>query len=561
MIATPHPVYPSPEILAKLPDHQLLVQIGAKQVMMTREKLAEFIAQRELTIQKSQTDPLRYGYEPPIWKRADQERAKLRAKYSIGVIYEWNMGGNRASKSERAAKRIVEKMLEKPNARVWCLTSTEASSRENQQPLIYKYLPPELKNETGKLRKGITTKIVYNSAGGFSENVLVLPNGSKCTFKFYSMDVRQVEGAELDAAWADELVTPDWIQAVEYRLLTRNGIFHITFTPVEGWTATVGMALSGAKTLEEEEVELLPLSKGGFDKVPRVQQLANPRSICVYFHTKDNPFGNYEAMKGLLEGQTRDKIKERAYGVATKACTARFPKFREKVHVVAAGMVPKDGTRYHVVDPCSGRNWFMIWALVDIRDRIFIYREWPCVSRYIEGVGFPDAWAIPSRKADGDRGDAQKSFGWGLQRYKQEIDRCEGVGGANSETIFERIMDSRYANSSTMGREIQRTVLEECVDVGLDFIPAPGEHINEGVDLINNLLDWDDSKPIDSTNEPQLFISEECTNVIYSLKEWTGADGKEGASKDPIDVLRYLVLSDVENLENDCLLPKPGGYY
>lgn len=561
MIVTPHPVYPSPEVLAKFPDHQLLVQIGVKQVMMTSDKLAEFITQRELTIQKSQTDPLRYGYEPPIWKKADEERTKLRAKYPVGVIYEWNMGGNRASKSERAAKRIVQLMLNKPNAEVWCLTSTEQHSRGTQQRFIYKYLPPELKNETGKLRRGITTKIVYNITGGFSENVFALPNGSKCIFKFYSMDVGGVEGAELDSVWADELITPDWIEAIRHRLTTRNGIFHITFTPVEGWTATVAMALANAKTLEDEEAELLPSAIGGFERVPRVQQLTNPRAICIYFHTKDNPFGNYESVKMELEGGPRDKIKERMYGVATKACTARFPKFREKVHVVAAEMIPKEGTRYHVVDPCSGRNWFMIWALVDVRSRIFVYREWPCVSRYIEGVGFPDPWAIPSRKADGDRGDAQKSFGWGLQRYKQEIDRCEGEGGANPEIIFERIMDSRYANSSTMGREIQRTVLEECEEVGLDFIPAPGEHISEGVDLINNLLDWDDGKPIDATNEPKLFVSAECSNVIYSLKEWTGADGKEGASKDPIDVLRYLVLSDVRYLENGCLLPKPGGYY
>jgi hypothetical protein len=34
------------------------------------------------------------------------------------------------------------------------------------------------------------------------------------------------------------------------------------------------------------------------------------------------------------------------------------------------------------------------------------------------------------------------------------------------------------------------------------------------------------------------------------LKEWTGQDGQKGASKDPIDCLRYLAVMNPE-FEND----------
>ena len=63
-------------------------------------------------------------------------------------------------------------------------------------------------------------------------------------------------------------------------------------------------------------------------------------------------------------------------------------------------------------------------------------------------------------------------------------------------------------------------------------------------------------------NEPRLFISSECVNSIYALKEWTGADGRKGALKDVIDVLRYAVLADLIYAEGDILRPTaPRGSY
>jgi hypothetical protein len=506
------------------------------------------------------TDPLRYGIEPVSWARADAERYRLREKYPVGVIEEWNLGGNRAGKSERAAKRIVELMIEKDFAKVWCLQSTEASSIENQQGLIYKYLPPEYRSETGKLRQGTTTKINYSVSGGFTENKLVLPNGSMCVFKFYSMDVKSVEGAELDCAWADELVTPDWLEALRYRLLTRNGLLHVTFTPVAGYTPTVASILNGAVTTEEAAGELLPKVTGdGCEMVPLIQQPLARNASIIYFHTQENPFGNYPSLKVVLEGKNRETILCRAYGVATRSRVSRFPRFRDDVHVVDANRVPTEGTNFQIVDPCSGRNWFMIWVRVDIRGRLTVYREWPPVDRYITGVGVVGPWAVPSaNKSDGDPGDAQKTFGWGLQEYKEEIERLE-VG----EVITERFMDSRYANSATLAKTGTTTLLEECSEIGMEFLATSGEQIDEGVDLINNLLAYDPDKPIGPDNEPRLYVSRDCVNVIYALKEWTGADGRKGALKDIVDVLRYAVLADLQYLEGDILRPAqhPGGCY
>jgi len=559
MAPTEHPVHVAPEILEVMGDGNLRVQVLGEMRVMPLASYATFFAERENLLAKEREDPLRYGYEPEVWRLADRERERLREKFPVGVIEEIDLGGNRASKSERAAKRIIQLMMEKAGARVWCLQSTERSSIENQQSLLWKYLPAEYRTSTGKLKGGVTTKITYSQAGGFTESVFVMPNGSQCVFKYYSMDVKNIEGAELDCAWADELVTPEWLEALRYRLLTRNGVLHVTFTPVDGYTPTVAEYLNGAVTLEEVPAELLISGKTGKpEMVPRVQQPVRENARLIYFHTADNAFGNYESMKVVLAKANRETILCRAYGVPVRSRVARFPKFRDGVHVVRAENVPKDGTNYHIVDPCSGRNWFMIWVRVDVRGRLFVYREWPCPKRYIEGVGYPGPWAVPSGKMqDGERGDGQKPFGFGLTRYKEEIEREEA-----GEKIEARFMDSRFANSSTMGKEMVTTLLEECGEVGMDFIPAPGEHIDEGIDLINSLLDYNGDEEVSATNEPKLFVSEECPNLIYAMKEWTGQDGRHGATKDCIDVLRYATLAGLEYLEGETMMARGlwGGY-
>lgn len=300
----------------------------------------------------------------------------------------------------------------------------------------------------------------------------------------------------------------------------------------------------------------------GFEKVPRVQQPLRRTGRIVYFHTADNPFGNYEGMKSQLEGANRDTILMRAYGVATKAWAGRFPKFTSRVHVIPDSRVPKEGTRYHLVDPCSGRNWFMGWCIVDTRGRITIYREWPCPNRYIEGVGYSGPWAVPSgKKADGQPGDAQTAFGFGLLRYKTEILALEGWkpgdGGEfkrvpeKTEEIEERFMDSRFANARILSARTEPlTLIEEMEELDMDFQETPPMKgtVDEGVDLVNDLLDYDAGKPVDSTNEPRLFIAESCENTIYAMHEWTGKDGQKGATKDPVDIVRWIAGIDLEYL-------------
>ena len=563
---TQNPVIPLIEVEGRLADGRFVVRYQGQKVAATEAQLLAIHREREEQIARMVEDPWRYGWLNPAWERADAAYAELREKFRKGVTELLILGGNRSGKSRYFARKAMQHLVNTPGAKVWCLQSTEAASIQNQQPYLWEYLPKEWKpSASGKLKKGAVANITYSQKGGFTENSFVLPNGSQCWFKFYSMDVSSIEGAELNFCWADELVTPLWLEALRFRLLTRDGELGIGFTPVEGYTTTVKEYLDGAKTLEECDAPLLPRYRDGnligLEQVPRIQQCTREKARVVYFHTSDNPYGNPEAMETELRGSNRERILMRAYGVPTKARMSMFPKFRDTVHVVPADKVPGDGTVFHFVDPGEGKTWAMLWIRYTPDGRCWIYREWPDQFDYIEGVGYPGAWAEADGKLqDGRPGPAQKACaGFGFEDYKRIIDAAEKADAAEPA---ERWMDSRYGNTPTMTQEGVRTLIEQCSDrIGLDFRATSGQAIVEGVTLINDWLAYNEDAPVDALNSPRLYISERCQNLIYALKTWTGADGKKGATKDWIDILRYITLSGVGYEDPAMLRARPGGCY
>ena len=522
-------------------DPELLQKLGP-------DKGWEYLKTREELIARESADPFRYGYVPPVWKRASE----LLEKHREILI----MGGNRSGKTEWAARECIKVMYEKPGAIVWSFTTTAPVSIETSQPRIWKYIPPEWKNA----RKGQVTNITYSVKGGFTEQRLVAPNSSQLVFRNYAQDLSTIEGGSVDFAHCDELCPLEVLETLRFRLVDRNGKLAVTFTPIQGWSPTVAEYLNGARTTLDADAELLPIKDGNgnvssYEKVP-LEQMSTKNRPILYFHTRLNPWAGWERMKTELKRETKERILCRAYGVPTKAMAGRFPLFNERVHVIRHADVPQ-GTKYHWVDPASGRNWFMLWTVHDVAGRIVVYREWPSQQDYIPGVGYAGEWALPDgSKLDGKIGPAQQDFGFGLERYKEEILRVEG-----GEEIFERAMDSRFGNSQTLAREHPTTLIEEMSDLGMNFMAAPGDSIDEGIAMVNSALHYNPEQPVDALNQPKLYISENCKNLIYALQTYTGADGKKGATKDPIDVLKFVVLSNACNIEGDTLRSRGGGAY
>jgi hypothetical protein len=124
------------------------------------------------------------------------------------------------------------------------------------------------------------------------------------------------------------------------------------------------------------------------------------------------------------------------------------------------------------------------------------------------------------------------------------------------ELVLERWMDSRFGNTPTNAADAATTLLEECAALGMPFSPAPNDTLEEGISLINSMLDFDLEKGVG----PTLFISSECRALIFALKVWTGKDDKTGASKDPIDCLRWVAVAGLEDAGSELTLVRPLAY-
>jgi hypothetical protein len=602
-------------------------------------------------IDAEKNDPLRYGWEPPIWKVCDAllgfdfcEGAFRRA---IKKRFDWTweewaeamrqhlgflqpvvmlliLGANRSSKSEYSAKRGQLVLTDKPNSSVCAFHMSDKRSIKNQQPLFWKYMPPEYRTQ----RAGVDEYIKYKRKTGFSEGGFINAVGSECMFSNYSQDrTTAIEGREDDLVLPDELIPADWVDTLLYRLTTRGGKGIITFTPVKGYTPTVKMFSDSATVTKESIGYMLPKDGGDpdnaraigltqeeyeellragiekrpakvphsrpedccawlegetgqmdappgrlFEMVPRVMKCVDPQLGVVYFHGSDNPYGNPKNVIKTAQKKGAIEIRIRVYGKAERSVSGIFPKFSLKVHRIRAKDIPKEGTNYMFMDPAADRNFFMSWLRATSGKKVYVYREWPGTDS-IPGIGVPDPWAVPSGKKeginDGSRGRGAESFGFGLLRYKFEIARLEQWAAYGkwllgsdaeyplneeleiwdeldgAEEIMEaRYVDSRAASNPRVENDRPVTMYQDLLDIGMDFMLAPGAQINDGVEKINTALDYDEDEDLSFLNEPTLYVSDECPNTLYALENWMNVDGQHGACKDPIDNLRYYFTAE-----------------
>ena len=530
---TPHPVLVTPTV----DDIRALVQKYGE------AKTSEILTLREDKILAEKLDPYRHGFDLWHWKEADE---LLKAKQEVLIL-----GGNRASKTEWAAKRVVQTLINLKDARVWCLHTTNQSSVQMQQSVVYKYLPSEFK----ELKKNRIQNVQYTQKNGFSDNTFILPNKSQCFFMNYAQKRDVIEGGEVDLIWCDELVPLDWVETLRYRIVTRGGKLILTFTPVTGYSPVVKEYVSGCKFTETRPAELLSehINVQGVPRghMPFKADCMNKNSSVMWFHSQLNPYSSWEKMTKTLQGKKPYEIKIRAYGWADNVAGNQFPRFNPDINVVKPENIPAEGTNYMVVDPAGSRNWFMLWARVSPNGDIYVYREWPDES---EGE-----WAVPSSEPDGKMGTAQRNgAGRSLSEYKSLILDLE-----DGEEISERYIDPRAGGTKAVTDD-GGTTLIEMLDDGenpMHFTPAAGVRIEQGVAMINDGFAYDYTQELSPLNKPKLYISEDCVNLVYCVKEWTGQDGDKGATKDPIDCLRYLMVMNPEYTDDTTMSGYGGGSY
>jgi hypothetical protein len=515
------------------------------------EQLARLAPERERLIQASLPeggDPYRHGFELSHWKDADQLRETM-------IYFLIILGGNRSAKTEYCGKRLVQDVVRVPRTLAVCLSEDIDASIKNQQSLVWKYLPVELKRLRGVRDRNRVFKINYSDQDGFTDRIVTLPNRSQIYFKTYNEKPEEVEGWMFGAdnqlvigGWADENLRTNWLNMFHRRFRFRPAQMLWSYTPIKGMTDAIRLAVGDEpRVLESRPAELLAETENvpGCPRghMPYITASRMEKSRTIYFHSILNPFGTlvktpeggaryrsyYEGVKESCVGKSRAWTMRIAYGYTKDAIARPIPNFGWW-NIIPQNRLPKLRTNYHYLDPAGARNYAMLWAAVAPGNpaAYYIYRDWPDEPNYGE-------WAVPTERAlapdsrlgwDGDPGPAQNSLGWGITRYKQEILDLETVKFPNDpdpyraalwaavqalpleerplarEAVLERAIDSRAAETPLAEREGTTNLLQlfeqedrdatgTIVAPGLTLRQTSGARRQTGLNILNGWIDDD----------------------------------------------------------------------
>ena len=254
-------------------------------------------------------------------------------------------------------------------------------------------------------------------------------------------------------------------------------------------------------------------------------------------------------MKSQLEGEKRDVILCRAYGVPTKQSRTVMPSFGDKNIIKRDDLPNFDEANWVMsIDPAGAKPWSMVLFAIDPHGVAWAVREFPDF----------DTWGgwIDLTKEKISAGEAAQPNGYGLRDYAEEIHRMESI--CDGEVI--RIIDPRLGAASYQKAEGSSNIIDDLADEDIIVQPAEALDIETGLQAINNLLAWDRSEPMSFDNRPSLMISDECQNLIASMQAYEVGDLKHPA-KDFVDCVRMFAVGNFEYFsEEDMQSTGTGGY-
>lgn len=334
-------------------------------------------------------------------------------------------------------------------------------------------------------------RAVRNSQGFISK--LIGVKGSRLDIITHEMDPMSAEGWQGDWFHMDEPCPRELFVASLRGLIRRAGRWWLSCTPLtEPWM---------------------------YDEI-----YTNPKHFCVNVDIRDNPHLSQEQIQVFEDSLTEDEKEARIHGKFMHLSGLCYPEFEASVHVrPSTTIIPPDWPRRLMVDPHDRRPFAMIWAAVDPLNRTWFYREWPL--EYFHKM-------TTSRRS--------------VQDYINLIREAEG-----SEVIFRRLMDSRFGKQPKMqieGRDMsdQPNLFDMFDEKGMTFEPSywtqslgtsdPGHQAVKQKLRVSPL-----------TEEPSLFVLENCKNLIYAFQHnvWDADKEKQGQfAKDFLDLARFHEMDE-----------------
>ena len=598
----------------------------------TPETALTFFNAREEVIQNMEAYPLECAWVPQDWWLFLHELTLKRITHPGAVLELYISGGIRSGKSFICAMLIVAHLIYTRKAAVFCLSRTDNTSQKLQQKPIESFMLEEfMGGNEGKIKQQRNQKLKF-SGGKFTDNKLEryltvldetstpFKGGGELEFRFFSQEVESYRGYALTTVWSDEAVPVNHVEAIYDRLVSRavdtmqpqhrhrmlvleqqlarlaagdptaprphpaqigalmHGVHLISYTPEEGYTATVRRYLDGAHRPEKHLVIAPELDGKPGVKDPTVPKIAYPADstrLVGFLHTAANKYvDSYTELSRKAADWDERTIRIKLYGDAAAADERLYSSFSDR-HLTTWEHLPRDATLYEVIDPAGSKPWVICYFLVDPAGRTYLAQEWPTPGWRVDGYDL-GPWAVPSKgdKLNGDPGPAQRTrLAWSRAHYirqiwegrKRLIDKMAETGlpyightetktltwatGQTIEGTFAlpatTLMDSRFAAAPTESKGNHTTVLEAMYDEEHAIIidPAAGVSLDEGDIMINTALNTD------LLGLPGLLINSECQNTLFTLRTYTlppyreTTTAKDEACKDFRDPLAYHLLS------------------
>jgi len=317
--------------------------------------------------------------------------------------------------------------------------------------------------------------------------------------------------------------------------------------------------------------------------LPHVMKHTNPekRRAAIFFPLGASPWQPVDKIKKELIGARENVVKIRGYGWADNIEGNTFAKYdevhkitRERFNEIAA----KGGTRYMACDPAESKPWFLKWYFLTPEKWHICYREWPDFQTYGD-------WAEPhDKRLNWKPGIAQSAAaGFGFRKYKEMILKAEGAvwdavekkwDMSKAEQIEYRWMDPRSGGKEVPGVDDGSSIIYKMQEIQpaegdlpegpeIIFHQAPGGSVSGGIQLINDLMDWNETDELSTMNCPKWYIVDDLYQSDMAYREWQEGMTETCALKDILDPDRYFIVTDPQHYTDEDLEPSvqgEGGY-
>jgi phage terminase large subunit-like protein len=308
-------------------------------------------------------------------------------------------------------------------------------------------------------------KIVRNSQG--VPMFVRFPSGDEIYFSSGEQKPKELEGGHYDWVWIDEpppqaFWTPIWRGCTD---LAARVLFTMTAVTDESpWVKDL---------VDESDID-----------IERLQG-----SIW------DNPYISDQAKREFIaEIKNEDEIEARVHGGWAHQTHIAF-RFDPAAHLCKPFQVPSQWPRTCACDPAQRRPYAFVWFAWGPNDDVYIYNEWPKELHH----------------------KMSTSGGMTVRDYAAMMKMEEA-----KQRIVERFLDPRFGTAHYhMHGEEQDSVEEMFASYGIDFTcDFPGTAREEtGLELMRELMGWNEKQPLGPLNRPRLRVFEGCENSRLALQK------------------------------------------